>query len=181
MSGDDIDPNVDPENDPDPQDEYVPPTREEHARMVAALAARKAEAKEARREAAALKEAAAKGKTDPDADDKAARVQEASDTRARRSAGLTALVEAGMTKAQAKDALPLLKLDKLAVDQDGDVDDEDLTDAVKALRSKFPGMFPADGKRHPRARTADNPGGDDKTKTPTQRTNDRLLRAAGLA
>jgi hypothetical protein len=188
MSGDDINPIVDPDdvNPDDPDDggeEYTPPTKEEWEKVQRTLKARKADAATARREAAAAKEAAAKGK-DGAADDTAKQeAQAASDNRARRSAGITALVEAGMTKAQAKDALPLMKLDKLAVDQDGDVDDDDLSDAVDTLKEKFPGLFAKDGTarpKAPKARTADGGGRDGGTKTATDRTTARLMKAAGF-
>jgi hypothetical protein len=187
MSGDDIDPNVDPDLDPDdsgePDDggEYTPPSKEEWEKVQRTLRKRKEEAAQARREAAQARDAAA-GKGKADDDDAVAKAQEASDNRARRSAGITALVEAGLTKAAAKDALPLLKLDKLAVDADGDVDDDDLEDAVSALKAKFPGMFSKDGRvKAPKARTADGGGRDGGTKTATDRTTERIMKAAGLA
>lgn len=183
MSGDDINPPADPD-DIDPTggdgDEWTPPSKEEWEKVQGTLRKRKEEAAAARREAAAAKEAAARGKDD-DSDAKLAAAQEASDNRARRAAGVTALVAEGMTKAQAKDALSLLKLDKLAVDQDGDVDEEDLADAVNALKERFPGMFSGKASaKPPKARTADGGGRDGGTKSPTDRTTDRLMRSAGL-
>lgn len=177
MSGDEL-----PEGNPPPvEEEWTPPTKEEWEKAQRTAEVRKKERDEARREAAAAKEAAAKGKPsdDGEAERKVAAAQEASDNRARRAAGITALVEAGLTRAQAKAALPLVKLDKLTVDADGDVDEDDLEEAVKSLRKDFPGMFP-DGKRPPRARTADGGGRDEATKTPTDRTTDRMMRQAGL-
>lgn len=183
MSGDDIDPNVDPQDDdldPDDGGEWTPPTKEEWEKVQGTLRKRKEEAATARREAAAAREAAA-GKGTDDAGKEAAKVQEASDNRARRAAGLTALVEAGMTKAQAKDAVGLLKLKDLSVDEDGDVDG--VEDAVGYLKEKFPGMFPAkDGKgKPPKARTADGGGRDNGTQTATNRTTAALMKQAGLA
>jgi hypothetical protein len=178
MSGDDIDPTADPVTDP-PADEWTPPTKEEWEKAQRTAAVRKQERDEARREAAAAKEAAAKAKPG-DTDAKLEEAQKASDNRARRSAGLTALVEAGMTRAQAKEALPLVKLDKLTVDQDGDVDEDDLDDAVKSLKEKFPGLFPSNGKP-PKARTADGGARDNGTKSATDRTTERIMKAAGLA
>lgn len=177
MSGDDptTDPTVDPTPDPE---EWTPPTKEEWDKAQRTAEVRKRERDEARREAAKAREE--KGKPADDADAKVAAAQAASDTRARRAAGITALVEAGMSKAQAKDALTLIKLDKLAVDQDGDVDDDDLSDAVKGLKDKFPGLFPVDGKKTPKARSADGGGRDDATKSATDRTTDRMMKALGM-
>lgn len=176
MSGDD--PTADPIT-PPVEEEWTPPTKEEWEKAQRTAEVRKRERDEAKREAAKAREEAAKGKPADDADAKVAAAQAASDTRARRAAGITALVEAGMSKAQAKDALTLIKLDKLAVDQDGDVDDDDLSDAVKSLKDKFPGLFPASGKT-PKARTADGGGRDDATKTATDRTTDRMMKSLGL-
>lgn len=163
--------------------EWTPPTKEEWEKAQRTMAARKRERDEARREAAQLRDGG-KGKAEdsdgkPDAG-KAA--QEASDNRARRAAGITALVEAGLTKAAAKEALPLLKVGKLTVDADGDVDEEDLADAVASMKEKFPGMFPAAGKKGSRQRTADGAGsaGRGSTKSATDRTTDALLRQAGF-
>lgn len=182
----DLDPDLeDQDGDDDPGDggEWTPPTQEEWKKVQRTLKARKEEATKARREAAAAKEAA-NGKPPTEAAKEAARIQEASDNRARRSAGLAALMEAGMSRAQAKDAVDLLKLKNLDVDQDGDVDGVD--DAVDALKTKFPGLFATDsgkggGGKPPKARTADGGGRDGGTKSPTDRTTDKLLKAAGLA
>lgn len=177
MSGEDptvVEPTEDPTQEPE---EWTPPTKEEWEKVTGTLAKRKEEAAAARREAAAAKEAA-KSQDASEAAKQVAAAQEASDNRARRSAGITALVEAGMSRAQAKDALGLLKLTDLEVDEDGDVDGVD--DAVEELKKKFPGMFPDSKAKPPRQRTADGGGRDGGTKTPTERTNERLLRSAGL-
>jgi hypothetical protein len=178
MSGED--PNVNPIDPPaDPPEEWTPPTKEEWEKAQRTAAVRKQERDEARREAAAAKEAAGKAKPDDDASKALEEARKDSDTRARRAAGTIALVDAGMTRTQAKEALALLKLDKLTVDGDGDVDEDDLAEAVKALKEKFPGMFP-DGKKLPKARTADGGGRDGATKTPTDRTTERLMKSMGM-
>lgn len=178
MSGDEITPPVVPPV--EEEEEWTPPTKEEWDKAQRTAEVRKRERDEAKREAAKAREEAAKGKPADDTDAKVAAAQAASDTRARRAAGITALVEAGMSKAQAKDALTLIKLDKLTVDQDGDVDDDDLSDAVKGLKDKFPGLFPVDGKKTPKARSADGGGRDDATKSATDRTTDRMMKALGM-
>lgn len=184
----DQDPNVDPTTDPDDNDpddggEWTPPTREEWEKAQRTMAARKRERDDARREAAQLRDGV-KPKADPadpaagKAEEKAA-AREESDNRARRAAGIAALVEAGLTRAAAKEAIPLLKLKGLEVDADGDVDEEGLADAVAAMKERFPGMFP--GRKSSRQRTADGGGPRGGTKSATDRTTDALLRQAGFA
>lgn len=165
------------------QDEYTPPSKEEWERVQRTLAARKKERDEARREAAKAREEAAKG---PGADAATAAAQEAQaklDNQARRSSGITALMEAGMTKAQAKEAVGLLKLKDLVVDEDGDVDG--VEDAVADLKAKFPGMFAKEsgegGKaKPPKARTTDGGGRDGGTQSATDRTTAKMMAALGL-
>lgn len=177
MSEETQDPTVeDPETgETDPEGEWTPPTRDEWERLQRTAAARKRERDEARRTAAQQRDGGQQTE-----DQKAATAaREDRDKLARRSAGLTALVEAGMTRAQAKEAVGLLKLKNLDVDEDGDVDGVD--DAVKELRDKFPGLFPAkQGGKGRRQQTADTGSGGQSTKTPTQRTNDALMKALGI-
>lgn len=166
------DPNVDPVDPPEdedpPEGEYTPPTREEHAKMVAALAARKKEAASARRELAAAKEAAA-GKEKETAPDP--------DLKVKRQGVIAALTAEGMTREQAKVAVRLVDLGNVTVDDDGDADVEDELDT---LRTTFPHLFTkAEGgqrQRAPKVTTADKGG---KSGVVTDPTGDRLLRSAG--
>jgi hypothetical protein len=106
------------------------------------------------------------------------------DVRVKRQAGIAALTDAGLSRAQAKTAVRLLDLSGLEVDDDGEVDDDDLEELVEDLREKFPAMFGAGAsngatKRTPRVRTAPTRAGA-PTDDPTARTSRALLRSAGF-
>lgn len=164
-----VDPTDPPIEDDDPanppiEDEYVPPSQEDHAKMVKALAARKKEAADAKRELAALKAA---GKAEAD---KAPPVDP--DLKVKRQGALAALTGAGLTKDQAKKAVRLMDLDSVEVDEDGDVD---LDEALADLKTAFPGLFPA-GKRAPRVDQADKGGAGSAA---VDKTTQRLLAQAG--
>lgn len=165
-----VDPTDSPEDtDPDDRggDDWTPPSKEEHEKMTRTLAARKKERDDARRELAALKagQTGGTGKTEPPADPEA---------KTKRQAGLAALTGAGLTKEQAKDAVRLLNLSGLEVDEDGDVDGID--DAVADLRTKFPGLFPR--KAGGKVDTADRGGANNGGAT-MDATTKKLMQQAG--
>jgi len=171
------DPNADPAGDEEEDSEeegtpWTPPTKEEWEKTQRTAATRKRERDEARREAAAAKEAAGKT-TAPAAEDKTAKTE----ARVKRQAGITALVSEGLSRDQAKELVGMLKLGEL--DEDGDV--EGLDDSVADLKAKFPALFTtAPGKKTPAKVTTTDGGVKPSTKTPTDRTSEKLMRAAGL-
>lgn len=148
------------------EEEFTPPSKEETARMKAALKARKKERDDARRELAALKSKGEEGEAEkPDPD-----------LKVKRLAGIAALTSEGLSKDQAKVALRLLDLTNVEVDDDGDADFED---AIEELKETFPNLFakekPTTGPR--RVTTADRGG---RSAAPSQdKTGDRLLKQAG--
>jgi len=107
------------------------------------------------------------------------------DLRVKRQAGIAALTDAGLSRAQAKTAVKLLDLSGLDVDEDGEVDDDDLEGLVDDLKEQFPAMFggktPSNGtgRKVPRVRTAPARSGA-PTDDPTARTTRALLREAGF-
>ncbi len=163
---DPVDPPDDPETDPE---EWTPPTREEHGKMVRALAARKKEAAEARRELARIKEEAGKKEPEPKGDP---------DLKLKRQSAITALTAEGLTREQAKSMVRLVDLDNVQLDEDGDADlDEELED----LKAKFPVLFAkgettAPRQRAPRVDMADKGG---KGGATVDQTTARLMKAAG--
>lgn len=156
-------PELDPdENEPENEPEaWTPPTKEEHEKMKAALAARKKERDEAKRELAQLRDKD-KNSTQPTPDP---------DVKTKRQGVIAALVEAGLTRDQAKAAVPLIDLSSVEIDEDGDVE---AVEHVTRLRTTFPGLFPT--KRTPPVNTQ----GGRSTNTPTgDKVTDQLLRSAG--
>lgn len=107
------------------------------------------------------------------------------DTRVKRQAGIAALTDAGLSRAQAKTAVKLLDLSGLDVDEDGEVDDDELEELVEGLKEQFPAMFgggSGNGTRKalPKVRTAPaRPG--TPTDDPTANTTRALMRAAGFS
>lgn len=100
------------------------------------------------------------------------------DTKAKRMAGVAALMGVGLTKDQAKSAVRLLDLDAVELDDDGDAD---LEDEIEDLRERFPALFertvryrrpPAPGRRSPDRGTP--------ARTATEQTDEALFRQAGF-
>lgn len=95
-----------------------------------------------------------------------------------------ALVAAGLDRDAAKVAVRMLDLSTVEVDDDGDVDEDDLTAAVDELREKLPQLFtpPADdGDGEPPRRKARkvNTGPAEKT-APSKSAAELLLERAGF-
>lgn len=165
--------------------EYTPPTKDEHARMVRALARRKSERDTARRELAAAKAGKpGKGDSTGAADSEDATPGTDPDARVKRLAGIAALASEGMTRDQARAAVRMLDLSDVEVDDDGEADG--LEDAVADLKARFPAMFTraeddeGSTRRRPRPRTSGGRSADGgNAKAPDDKHTDRLLKAAG--
>lgn len=158
--------------------EYTAPEQAEWEKTTKALARVKTERTKARQELAQLREQLEKqngGK-----DDKPAETKPDPELRVKTVAVTSALVGAGLTRAQAKKVSRLVDLSEVEVDPDGDAD---LDEVIEDLKGEFPGLFAgaeAGSKANARPRTA---GGRSKdagnTRTPDQKNSDALLRAAG--
>ena len=174
-----VDQNVDPDADPDDDggdDGYEPPAREEWERVRRTLVKRQAEKKQLQAELAALRAQQPKDGGKP-ADPPPA---DTGDAKLRRMGALTALVESGLTRAQAKVAVRLVNVDSVVIDEFGD---GDYDEAIAELKETFPGMFASEQKRAPaaaRPRTAagSGPASSDSSRSDTSRA---LLRMAGFA
>lgn len=151
--------------DGDEKDAWTPPTKEETERMRSTLAARKADVNRLKAELKAAKDE--KDKPDPAAE---------ADLRLKRSATRSALEAAGLSKEGAKDALKIVNLNALELDEDGDVDAADL---LALIRSAFAPLFAkAEGKPTPgKPISTKKPGAGDDGKKSSAR---RLLESAGF-
>jgi hypothetical protein len=120
------------------------------------------------------------GRDDDDEDDGAAgqRALEEANERTKRSAGVAALMGAGLSRDQAKRAVRLIDMRSVDLDDDGDVDIED---EIEDLREQFPEMFSKSVayRRRPGARTAPEPERR-QVKTATQKTDEALMKQAGF-
>lgn len=147
----------------DGKDAWTPPTKEEHDKIVSTMAARKTEINRLKAELRTAKEE--KDKPDPAAE---------ADLRAKRSATRSALETAGLTKDGAKDALKILNLNVMEMDEDGDVDAADL---LALIRSAFAPLFKTEGKTTPaRSLSGKKPAKTDDGQLSSAR---RLLNSAG--
>lgn len=133
----------------DTPDEDPKAVQEERDKLRRTLERIKGDRTKARQELKALKAAG----TSKDGDDP----KPDPDARAKRQAGVSALLAEGLTREQAKTAVRLLDLSDVELDDDGDAD---LEDQVEDLKSKFPSLFAKQGKTTkggtpaPRTRTA---------------------------
>lgn len=84
------------------------------------------------------------------------------------------------TKAQVSRLVGMLKLDDIDVDDDGEVDEDALDEAIEALRKDWPQLFPdAKGKRKPRERVSGK-ADDGKSAPPRKNMSASELQAAAL-
>lgn len=65
-----------------------------------------------------------------------------------------ALKAAGIPGAQVGRLVGMLKLDDIDIDDDGEVDEDSLGEAIESLRSDWPQLFPDKDKRKPRERVS---------------------------
>lgn len=191
-------------------DDWTPPTREAYERLDATLKERNEKIKQLRQRAAAA-EAKARGvakqppppkKRQPappaernghasgpdDYDDDDGRDDEAAE-RIRltqvRAGAVGAILAAGFQgdRRAARDMAKLMDLAGIEPDDDGDVDDDDLADAIDTLKERFPRLFeaPEQQRRQPARRpsTADKGAGSKSPETADARMSRRLLRQAG--
>ncbi len=133
--------------------EWSPPSKEEFEKVKRTAEARKADMAKLRKELGELKAKA--GKTE-----ESAATVAASQKATKRIAGMAALVEAGLTRDQAKDLVAMMKLDEIDVDEDGDGDFED---EIERLKKKFPPLFGEGKKTAPRISTKNRGNGGGKT------------------
>lgn len=180
------DPNADPDDDDDDDGEGNPPPNAEADRLRRVLAKIKKERATLRQQLAAARQGGQPGTppanqpppADPD-------LHQQTDNRVRRAGAIAALTEAGMTRAQAKRALPLMDLDSVEIDEDGD---GDYDDAITDLKDMFPQLFPA-GNGAPPPRNSTRPQGGsggggahvqrDRAGNVIDETTRRLLRQGG--
>lgn len=85
-----------------------------------------------------------------------------------------ALKAAGIPGAQVGRLVGMLKLDEVDIDDDGEVDEDSLDEAIEALRKDWPQLFTDKEKKTPRTRVAgagdrDGKGGTRKKYTATER------------
>lgn len=188
-------------------DDWTPPSKEDFEKLQATLKARNAKLAEARKRAAAAErkaagipaKAPAKKKAAPpvgvdagdeDDDDSIVAAEEAAAERVRvsqvRGAAVGVLLAAGFTgdRRAAKDMVRLMDLSDVVPDGEGDVDDDDLADALDTFKDRFPQMFerPATERRPARRpTTADRTTADRQAPPPdaTARTSRKLLKQAG--
>lgn len=192
----------------EPEDAWKPPSKDEFEKLQATLKARNAKLAEARKRAAAAERRAAgitpakppaKKKAAPppagdhgddEDDDSIAAAEEAAAERVRvtqvRAAAVGVVLAAGFTgdRKAAKDMVRLMDLADVVPDTEGDVDDDDLADALDSLKERFPQMFERPGtERRPvrRPSTADRTSTDRKApeEDATARTSRKLLKQAG--
>lgn len=168
------DPATPPPADPatPPVDEWKPPSKEDWEKLVKqrdSLKARQREQEEKERAAAAEKLTTEQRQ--------AQEATTAQVNKTKRLGAITALVEAGLTREAAKQAVRLVDLDAVEIDQDDDVD---ASDAVKALKEQFPQLFyrQRGNGGAPERVTRDRSGGEQGL-TADQRHTRRLLGQAG--
>jgi hypothetical protein len=189
-------------------DDWTPPSKEDFEKLQATLKARNAKLAEARKRAAAAerkaagitpkapakkKAAAPAAGVDPDDDgddESIVAAEEAAAERVRvsqvRAAATGALLAAGFAgdRKAAKDMVRLMDLSDVIPDAEGDVDDDDLADALDSFKDRFPWAFQqATTERRPvrRPSTADRTTTDRKPPEmdATARMTRKLLKQGG--
>lgn len=157
-----------------------------NAKKRQALKKKEAELIEARKPKAAPK-AKPKGDDDGDAPDldavreegKAAAKAEAQ-TLIKKAEARGALKAAGVPASQVAQLVGLLKLDDIDVDDDGEVDEVSLDDAVTALKKAWPALFPKGTRRRPStAGDKDRDGRETKPRKPMTTTEMQVAAALG--
>lgn len=179
----DDDPDDEDEDEDDPDDladmdedelrEELRKTREQLNRSTSGSAAKRKRIKDLRRQLADSKKPApkstpkagdkgGKGDAEPvDPDAIRAAVESEATTKANERivkaearGALKGVLGANATKGQVSKLVGMLDLKDIDVDDDGEVDEDAIEDAIEALRKDWPQLFPDKGKRTPRQRVA---------------------------
>lgn len=180
---DDDDGGDDDQGDDDGDDEpTVEELKAENKRLLNALKRAKERAKKPRPDPTAGKDGDGK---DGDADNAGAKALERANTKILHAAARADLVAAGVPAKAAKRAVRLLDLDDVTVDDDGEVDEDELADAIEQLREEMPELFGGgkddddadDGKRRRAGKTNTGRG---EGKAPAKTWAHELLENAGV-